>query len=229
MKLMTKMLAGVGLAAAVAAAPLSAQVQGKLATASISRAVQNTSALQTAFNQVNQTYSAQIQTAQQKQTELSELLKPFDANGNGEIDGAENNALEGAPNFATIQTLQREIGSINEQVTAAQVYAVEQILIQYPAALEEIAGQQQITMVVDPASLQFAAEGADITDQVTTSLNTKAPTVGIVPPNGWRPSPNSVQVFQDIQRRLILRRLREQQAQQQQQQEQGNGEAPAGR
>lgn len=224
----TKTLASAGLAfAALAASPLAAQVEGKVGTASISRAVQGTSALQNAYTQVNQTYVAQIQTAQTKQGELTQLLQPFDTDGNGEIGETESAALQAAPNFAQIQTLQAEISSINDQVTAARVYAVEQVLLQYPVVLQEVAAQNQIVMVVDPASLQFATDGADITPLVVAALNTKVPTVGIVPPNGWRPGPNTVQIFQEIQRRALIQQLREQQAQQQQQQ--GAAEAPSGR
>ncbi|MEL7196681.1 MAG: OmpH family outer membrane protein [Pseudomonadota bacterium] len=226
---LTKTLAIAGLAlSATVASPAAAQVEGKVGTASISRAIQGTTALQTAYGQVNQTYTAQIQTAQTKQGELSELLKPFDTDGNGEISETESAALQAAPNFAQIQTLQREIASINDQVTAARVYAVEQVLVQYPTALQEVATQNQIQMIVDPASLQYAVEGADITPLVTTSLNAKVPTVGIVPPNGWRPGPNTVQIFQEIQRRALLQQIREQQAQQQQSQQNG-AQAPSGR
>ncbi len=229
MNKLTKSLAIAGLAlSATIAAPSAAQVEGKVGTASISRAIQGTTALQTAYGQVNQTYTAQIQTAQTKQGELSELLKPFDTDGNGEINETESAALQAAPNFAQIQTLQREIASINDQVTAARVYAVEQVLVQYPTALQEVATQNQIQMIVDPASLQYAVEGADVTPLVTTALNAKVPTVGIVPPNGWRPGPNTVQIFQEIQRRALLQQIREQQAQQQQAQQNGS-QAPSGR
>ena len=227
---LTKTLAIAGLAlSATVAAPAIAQVQGRVGTASISRAIQSTTALQNAYSQVNQTYTAQIQTAQTKQGELSELLKPFDTDGNGEINETESAALQAAPNFSQIQTLQREIASINDQVTAARVYAVEQVLVQYPTALQEVATQTQVQMVVDPASLQYAVEEADITPLVTTALNAKVPTVGIVPPNGWRPGPNTLQVFQEIQRRALIQQIRDQQAQQQNQQQSTQQQAPAGR
>jgi len=81
-------------------------------------------------------------------------------------------------------------------------------------------------MIIDPGSLLFAEPGADITDQVSTALNTKVPSVGIVPPSGWQPSREGVQLYQEIQQRLMTAQLIQQR---QQQQQQGNPQAPAGR
>ena len=223
-------VASLSVAAVAGSAPAMAQADGKVATASISRALLNTAALQNAFASVSETYKARIELAQTKQTELTTLLTPFDSNGDGQISGNENAALEGASNYSTIQTLQAEIATIEDQINSAQVFAVEQVLAQYQPALQEVATQQSIAMIVDPASLQFAQPGADITQLVTTALNAKVPQVQIVPPANWRPSPNSVQIFQEIQRRILIRAARaQQQAAQQQQQQQGNTEAPAGR
>ncbi|MEE4537900.1 MAG: OmpH family outer membrane protein [Erythrobacter sp.] len=204
--------------AAAPAAPAVAQVDGRLATVSVERALLGTSGLQTAFNQVSTTYQAQVESAQAKQDELQALLQPFDTNRDSNIDQSETAALQASPTFQQIQTLQGEVAAIEEQVTAAQVYAVEQVLIQYQTALSEVATQQQVVMVVSPASLQYASEGADITAAVSSALDTKVPTVAIVPPQGWRPNPRSVQVFQDINRLLLIQQARQQQAAQQGQQ-----------
>lgn len=230
MKLMTKILAPAGLALAAVAvtAPATAQVQGRIATADISRAILGTTALQTAYQQVSTTYAAQIETRRTKQQELSTLLQPFDTNSNGQVDESELPAVQSSPNLTQIQTLEGEIGAINNQVNNARIYAVEQVLAQYPAALQEIAEAQQIGVVLQPEAIQFAGEGADITPQVTTSLNAKVPTVGIVPPNGYRPSRNGAQVFQQIQQTLLTAQLIQQQ-QAQQEQQQGAAAAPEGR
>ncbi|MEO1730083.1 MAG: OmpH family outer membrane protein [Pseudomonadota bacterium] len=224
---MTKLLATVGLAAAtLTSVPAAAQVEGKIATASISGTLLRVQSLRTALQQVSQTYAAQLQTLQTKQTELSGLLTPYDTNSNGTIDQEETASLQAAANFQQIQTIRNEIAGLENQITAGQVYAVEQVLAQYQSALNEVSAAQQIVMVVDPASLQYVAAGADISEAVATSLNTKVPAVGNVPPAGWQPNPNSVQVFQEIQRRLMIQEARARAAQQQQQ---GNTEAPAGR
>ena len=60
MKLLTKILAPAGLAlcAVAATAPATAQVQGNVATADVSRALIGSNALQTAYSQIGTTYSA---------------------------------------------------------------------------------------------------------------------------------------------------------------------------
>jgi len=220
MKLATKLLASATLALGITAAPAAAQVDGRLATADVSRAIIGTSALQTAYSQIGTTYQAQIQTRQTKQQELATLLQPFDANGNGQLDDSELSSVQSSPNFAQIQTLEQEVGSITGQVNNARLYAVEQILVQYPAALNDVVTQQQIVMVLQPGNLQYAAEGADITQQITAALNTKVPSVEIVPPADYRPSREGAQLFQQIQQTLMT-------AQRMQQQSAAQGQQPA--
>ena len=228
MKLTSKLLAtgALALGALAVTAPATAQVEGRVATADISRAVIGTTALQTAYNQIGTTYSAQIEQRQTKQQELTALLQPFDTNGNGQLEETELPAVQSSSNFAQIQTLEQEVAGLTNQVNAARIFAVEQILSQYPAAITEVTTQQQIVMVMQPESLQFAAEGADITQLITNSLNTKIPSVQIVPPAEWRPSRQAAQLFQEIQQTLLTAQILQQQ---QQQQQQPQTQAPAGR
>ncbi|MHA7818822.1 MAG: OmpH/Skp family outer membrane protein [Erythrobacter sp.] len=227
MKTVTKLLAtgALALGALAATVPATAQVQGRVATADVSRAIIGTTALQTAYSQIGTTYAAQIEQRTTKQQELTQLLQPFDANANGQLDEAELPAVQGASNFAQIQTLEQEVAALTNQVNAARLYAVEQILAQYPAAVREVTTQQQIVMVVMPESVQYAAEGADISALITASLNTKVPTVQIVPPADWRPRRDSAAIFQEIQQTLLAAQIMQAQQQQQEQPQQ----APAGR
>lgn len=229
MKALTKILAPAGLALATlaVAAPATAQVQGNVAAADVSRAILGTTALQTAYQQVNTTYAGQLETRRTKQAELTALLQPFDANGNGNLEESELPAVQNSPSFTQIQTIEGEVAAINQQVTTARIFAVEQILSQYPAALQEIATAQQIQIVFQPDAIQFSGQGADITPQITTSLNTKVPSVQIVPPADYRPSRQAQQVFQEIQQLLVRAQLIQQQ--QAAQQQQGNTQAPQGR
>ena len=225
MKLTSKLLATGALALGTLAttAPATAQVQGNIATANVSRAIIGTTALQTAYNQIGTTYAPQIEQRQAKQQEVTTLLQPFDTNGNGQLDEAELPAVQSSTSFAQIQTLEAEIGALTNQVNAARVYAVEQILTQYPAALTEVTTQQNIVVVFQPDTLQFAAQGADITAMVTTSLNAKVPSVGIVPPAEWRPARESASIFQEIQQTLLAAQRR------QNAQQQPAAQPPAGR
>lgn len=227
MKTFTKLLASGALAlgALAVTAPATAQVQGRIATADVSRAIIGTTALQTAYNQIGTTYSAQIEQRQTKQQQLTQLLQPFDTNSNGQLDESELPAVQNSPQLAQIQTLEGEVSALTNQVNAARIYAVEQILAQYPAAVTEVTAQQQIVMVLQPDTVQYAAEGADISALITTSLNAKVPSVGIVPPADWRPTRNAATIFQEIQQTLVAAQIMQQQQAAQQQQQ----PAPSGR
>lgn len=227
MKTLTKLLASGALAlgALAVTAPANAQVQGRVATADVSRAIIGTTALQTAYNQVATTYSAQIETRATKQQQLSQLLQPFDTNSNGQLEDSELPAVQNSPSLAQIQTLEGEVSALTNQVNAARIYAVEQILMQYGAAVTEVTTQQQIVMVLQPEAVQFSADGADISPLITTSLNAKVPSVQIVPPADWRPSREAVTIFQEIQQLLLTSQLIQQRQQAAQQQQ----PAPSGR
>ncbi|QUL39116.1 OmpH family outer membrane protein [Erythrobacter sp. JK5] len=224
MKLLAKSLAAASLAAcAVSAAPAIAQVQGRIATVDVTRAIIGTSALQTAYNQVSTTYSAQIETRRAKNEQRQTLLQGFDTNNDNEVNDAELQAAQSSPQFAQLQTLEQEIAQLSNQIDSARVYAIEQIFAQYPTSVQEVVTQQQIQMVFTPGSVLYAPPAADITQQVTTSLNTKVPSVQIVPPAGWQPSRQGVQLFQDIQQTLVAAQVLQQR---QQAAQQGNQQSP---
>jgi Skp family chaperone for outer membrane proteins len=228
MTIFSRLLAPAGVAlCALAALPAQAQVDGRIATVDIPRTVIGTTAFQSAYEQVNTTYAQQNELRRTKAQERQTLLQTFDTNGDKQVDDAELAAKQNSPDFTKLQTLEQEIQGLSNQIDAARIYAVEQIIVQYAAALQEVTTQQQIKMVFDPGSLLFAVPEADITQQVTTVLNTKVPSVGIVPPSGWQPSREGVQLYQDIQQRLLTAQMLQQR--QQQQQQQGNPQAPAGR
>lgn len=227
MTIFSRLLAPAGVAlCALAALPAQAQVDGRIATVDIPRTVIGTTAFQSAYEQVNTTYAQQNELRRTKAQERQTLLQTFDTNGDKQVDDAELAAKQNSPDFTKLQTLEQEIQGLSNQIDAARIYAVEQIIVQYAAALQEVTTQQQIKMVFDPGSLLFAVPEADITQQVTTVLNTKVPSVGIVPPSGWQPSREGVQLYQDIQQRLLTAQMLQQR---QQQQQQGNPQAPAGR
>jgi Skp family chaperone for outer membrane proteins len=225
---LAKLLASAGLAlAATVAVPATAQVEGRIATVDIPRTIIGTTAFQTAYEQVNTTYAQQNELRRTKAQERQTLLQTFDTNGDKQVNDAELAAKQKSADFTKLQTLEQEIQGLNNQIDGARVFAVEQIIQQYSAALQEVTTRQQIKLVIDPASLLFAPPEADITQQVTTALNAKVPSVGVVPPSGWQPSREGVQVYQEIQQRLaIAAQIQQQQAAQQQQ---GDTAAPAGR
>lgn len=225
----TTLLAAAGaVLAATAALPAHAQVEGRLATVDVTRTIIGTTAFQTAYEQVNTTYAEQTNLRRTKVQERQNLLVKFDKNKDNNIEGDEKTAMEKSPDYAKIQTLEQEIVGLTNQVDGARVYAVEQIIVQYSSALADVTTAEKIKLVIDPSTLLFAPPEADITAKVTTALNTRVPAVGVVPPAGWQPSREGIQLYQDIQQRLQLA------AQIQQQQaaaaaQQGDPAAPVGR
>ena len=220
--------AGLVLAAAVAL-PASAQVQGNIATVDIPRTIIGTNAFKTAYEQVNTTYATQNELRRTKAQERQTMLAKFDKNGDKQVDESEQAAMQKSPDLPKLQTLEQEIAGLNNQIDGARVFAVEQIIMQYPAALQEVTTKDKIQIVIDPSSLLFAPPEADITAKVTTALNTKVPAVGVVPPAGWQPSREGVQVYQEIQQRLIAAQMAQQQQQAAQAQQPADAAAPTGR
>lgn len=214
---LTKLLAPASLAlTALIAMPAHAQVEGRIATVDIARTVIGTTAFQTSYEQVNQTYAQQNELRRTKAQERQTLLATFDKNGDKQVDDTELAEKQNTADFTKLQALEQEIQALGNQIDGARVYAIEQILVQYGPALQEVTTSQQIKVVLDPGSLLFAVPEADITQKVTTALNAKVPSVGVVPPAGWQPSREGVQIYQDIQQRLLVAAQLQQQAQQQQ-------------
>lgn len=226
---LAKFIAPVGLVlAATVALPAHAQVDGRMATIDVTRTIIGTTAFQTSYEQINTTYAQQSELRRTKLQERQTMLAKFDKNGDKQVDETEQAAMQKSPDFAKLQTLDQEIQGLSNQIDGARIFAVEQIITQYSAALQDVVNAQQIKVVIDPNSLVYAPPEADITQQVVTALNTKVPAVGVVPPSGWQPSREGVQLFQEIQQRLALA-AQIAQAQQQQAAQQGNPAAPAGR
>jgi len=228
MTILGKYLAPAGVALlALAALPAQAQVEGRMATVDISGTIIGTTAFQNAYTEVNRTYSQQNELRRTKAQERQTLLATFDTNGDKQVDDNELAAKQGSADMTKLQTLEQEIQALSNQIDSARIYAIEQIITQYPAALQQVTTSQQIKMIIDPGSILYAPPEADITQQVVTALNAKVATATVVPPAGWQPSREGVQIFQEIQQRLMA--AAQQQAQQQQQQQQGATAAPVGR
>lgn len=225
---LAKLIAPAGLIlAATIALPVQAQVQGSIATVDIPRTIIGTTAFQTAYEQVTTTYSTQNELRRTKAQERQTMLTKFDKNGDKQVDETEQAAMQKSPDFPKLQTLEQEIQALGNQIDGARVFAIEQIIMQYPSALQDVTTKDQIKLVIDPSSLLFAPPEADISTKVTTALNARVPAVGVVPPAGWQPSREGVQVYQEIQQRLVAAQMAQQQQQQAAQQQ--GAPAPVGR
>ena len=230
MKLMHSLLAAASLStAAVVAAPLAAQVQGNIATVNVPGVVINTTAFATAYQQIATTYKPQLDTIEARQQESQTLLQQLDTNNDNQLDEAEQQAAQNTPQAQRLQAIDQEVAQLSNQVESARVYAIQQILAQYGASLEQVVQQQQIQLVLSPEAVAYALPAANISQQVTAALNTRVPSVGIVPPQGWQPSRNAVAVYQQIQQVLATAQAIQAQQQAAQAQQQGTTQAPTGR
>nr|WP_241255239.1 OmpH family outer membrane protein [Altererythrobacter sp. BO-6] len=214
--------------ATIAAAPASAQVQGNIATVNAPAAIINTNAFTTAYQQIGTTYKPQIDTIQARQQESQTLLQQLDTNKDNQLDEAEQQAAQNTPQATRLQAIEQEVGQLTNQIEAARVYAIEQILAQYRPSLEQVVQQRQIQLVLSPEAVIYAPQAANITQQVTTALNAKVPSVQIVPPANWQPTRNAVALYQQIQQTLATAQAIQAQQQAAQAQQQ-NPQAPSGR
>jgi len=230
MKNLLKPLALAGIAFSTAlVAPAAAQVQGNVATLDVATTVVGTTAFQNAYNSIGTTYQSQIDSRRQLQEQRQAQLATLDTNNDNEVDDAELQAAQGSAALTQIQQLEQQIAALTAQVDGARVYAIEQVLAQYPAALQEVVTADQIQVVLTPDALIYAATDADITRKVSASLNTKVTSVGVVPPAGWQPQRNSVALFQQIQQLLLTAQAIQARQAAQQQAQQPATQAPAGR
>lgn len=227
----TKFIAPAVLAmtAALAAAPAAAQVQGAVATTDVTGAIIASTARATAYNEVSQTYSVQLQQQTAKNQELQEIYKVFDTNKDNQIDDAELAAAQSNPQFARAQVLEQEIAAVTNQIDGALIYAIQQIMEQIRPSVEQAATTKKVQMVLQPSAVIFAPPTIDITQEVVNVLNTRLPRVAISPPQDWRPTRNAAQMYEEVQQRLTAIAMVQQRQQQQQAQTQGSTEAPVGR
>ena len=69
----------------------------------------------------------------------------------------------------------------------AQAYAIEQISAKLPDAVQAVVRARNVSMLVRPDAVLFAAPTADVTSAITTELDRLVPTVSVTPPANWQP------------------------------------------
>lgn len=206
----------------LAAAPAAAQVNG-IAVTDPAIAIASAQALQTAYAQIGTTFQAQRTQLEQVQEQRAGLLRQFDTNNDGQLNEEEQRAAQA--NTAVLQQIQgldQQINTIQQPITQARVYVIEQLLMQYSAALQQVTTQNNIQLVLNPNNVVWTTDTVDITQKIAAALNQLAPTVSTSVPQGWQPNRQSVALYQEVQDILLSAAV--QQAQQAQQQGQA---APA--
>jgi Skp family chaperone for outer membrane proteins len=212
---MKKLLcAGAALALSAAlAAPAAAQVNG-IGVSDPAIVVASSTALQAAYQQIGTTFAAQRTQLDQQQQQLTTLLRPYDTNGDGQLDDSERASLQGNASVnQQAQTLEQTIATTQQPITAARVYAIEQIAQQLNPAVQQVVAAKSISVILSPQAVVYVAEAVDLTDEIVAALNTLAPAVSTAVPQGWQPQRSSVELYQQVQQLLLQAAIQQAQSQ----------------
>ncbi|MGB3753506.1 MAG: OmpH family outer membrane protein [Parerythrobacter sp.] len=223
-KFLTLALSASTMALGLAAAPVSAQVNG-IATASPEAVVVQSQARAAAYQAINTQYAAQLQQATTLNTEMATLRASLDTDGDQQVSEAEV-----AANPAVIQQMQQkqqQSDTVLQPLRLAQVYVIDQLTQNYEAARNQVLSTKGIQMLLTPEAIQYAPDGINVTSDILAAFNQRTPNVPSTPPAEYQPTAQAVQNFQQIQQ--IIGALVQRQALQQQAQQQQATPAPSGR
>jgi Skp family chaperone for outer membrane proteins len=207
-------ITALALSAAVAV-PAAAQVNG-VGVTEPAIAIAGSQALQTAYQQIGTTYQAQRTQLEQLQQQRDTLVRQFDTDGDGQMSDAEQQAAQAnATAVQQLTTLDQTIQQAQAPIQLARIYAIEQIALQYSTAVQQVVTANNISLIISPGSVVYAADAVDVTDEIVAQLNTLVPTVATSVPAGWQPQRQSIQLFQEVQQMLLTAAAQQQAAQQQ--------------
>lgn len=170
-------------------APLAAQSRGAPAMVDLQKVVQASTAYTAGITQINTTYAANIQQLQQLQTTANSQLQPI-------VTQARAEQAKPAPNQSQLQTLQAQANQIqtqaqeqaqqlNQPIEIARAYVADQVSQAIRPAIQTVARNRKVPMVISAEAALYTDPGSDITNDVVAELNRTLPQVGIVPPAEW--------------------------------------------
>lgn len=172
------------------AAPVAAQAQ-TVAVANPEQAIGASRAWATARTQIETTYKAQLDQAEARRQAVGKELQPLVTAFNTARAAPNANQASLQQQAATIQgreqAAQAEIQRITLPAQRAQAYAIEQISAKLPDAVQAVVRARNVSMLVRPEAVLFAAPTADVTSAITTELDRLVPTVSVTPPANWQP------------------------------------------
>ncbi|MBT2185345.1 OmpH family outer membrane protein [Sphingobium nicotianae] len=189
-------LATVSAVALGVAAPATAQVKQAIAVVNVQAAIGQSAAAQTASQQMQVTYKTTIDAFNARQSALQTELKQ------------KNDALQAAITAAgqtpppakqtelqtqytalqrRAQEAQNELQQVGAPLELARAYVVEQIGAKLSDAMKNVMTKNKIDLLLKDEATEAYVPGADVTNLLVQELNALVPSVGIVPPQGWRP------------------------------------------
>ena len=196
-KLATILAAG---AAFAVAAPAAAQVNG-IAITSPEIVIARSAARGAAYQQIGQTYNAQITQIGTIRNEINTLAKSLDTNNDNQLSDAERAAKPAV--ITQIQQKEQQIAQISQPISMAQMYVLSQIAAEYNAARQQVIADKKIQIMLQPDALEYAPPQVDVTDAIVAALNTRKPTATTAVPAGWQPTQQIAQLSQSIQQILV--------------------------
>jgi Skp family chaperone for outer membrane proteins len=186
-----------GLATALVASPAmiapAAAQQASIGVVDPQRVVILSSAFQTAAQQRSVTYKAQIDQANARRQAITTQLQPMyqKLQADSQAANAAQNQAALQQQYNQIQQIeangQQELNQILAPVQLSQSYVEEQITDQLATAIQNAATKKNITMVMDPEGILYAAAAHNLNQDVLNELNALIPAAQLVPPQGWVP------------------------------------------
>lgn len=199
-KLTRSLVGGLLAAAAFAPLPAAAQVAG-IATTSPEIVIARAAARNTAYQQIQTQYAAQIAQIGTVQQEIQRLAKSLDTNNDNQLSDAERSAKPAV--VTQIQQKEQQINSLATPITIAQAYVLDQLARDYDAARQQVVTAKRIQIMLSPDAIQWAPPAVDVTNDIVTALNTRRPTVTVAVPAGWQPSREILGLQQSVQQILV--------------------------
>lgn len=174
------------------AMPAAAQSKLGIAVADMNEAINKCNAAQTARSQMQTTYKATIDSFNARKTAIdAELKQKADAlqaglkAAGGKSTPALQTQYEGIQQRQ--QEAQAELQRLGQPLALANAYVEEQIGAKLNDALKSAMNKAKVDLVLNPEGTVSYQPAVDITDMVVAELNALVPSVGIVPPTGWKP------------------------------------------
>jgi len=186
--------AGIALASLTAPAviaPVAAQGAQGIGVVNINAVVANSNAFRAAQQQRQTTYQAQIDQYNQRRAAIQQQLQPLVQQLQTASQTENPNQQQLQQQAAQIQQIeqvgQQELQQILAPVTLSQAYVEEQINDQLATAIQNAATAANVTLVVTPDVVLYAAPSHNMNQAVLDQLNTLLPSAQVVPPEGWLP------------------------------------------
>ena len=186
-------LAAAALASPAMLAPAAAQQVAGIGVVSPQAVLVNSTAFQTAQQQRPTTYKTQIDQANARRQAIATQLRPLYEklqNESRAANAAQNQAAL-QQQYSQIQQIeaagQQELNQLLEPVQLSQAYVEEQITDQLSTAIQNAATKKNVTLVITPESVLYAAAPYNMNQDVLAELNALIPAAQLVPPQGWLP------------------------------------------